>query len=290
MNIFLECFNDLVSSSPTTIIVLMNIGFTGSQGSVDPERLMEFLKSFTYRRSLMPHRPFCFIEFKTIKDSEIAFEFIQKSTFFGRKVLLEYILKIPEMFDQTVLSDPKEIQSIPGLIYIPDFITDKEEELLLHEIQKIDSWISLNHRKVKHYGYSYEYANEGSTKVEPFPDWINILFKRIQQNWPQFPGLNQLTINCYQPGDGIGPHSDSTALFGIDPIISVSLSSSIVMEFIKDKYKKSVDVGRKSLLIMSEQARLDWKHGIRNRKMDYVNGLLRKRGTRISLTFRKVVV
>lgn len=290
MNIFLKYYNTIVSSTPTTVIVLLNIGFTGSQGSIDPEQLLQFLKSFTYKRSLMPPRPFCFIEFSSIKDSETAFAFIQQSTFFDRKITLEYLIKIPEIFDHNVLCDPQEIQNIPGLIYFPDFITDKEEECLLHEIKQIDSWIALNHRQVKHYGYSYDYVNEGSTKVEPFPDWISQVFYRIQDNFPQFTGLNQLTINSYQPGDGIGPHSDSTTIFGTDPIIVVSLSSSIVMDFIIGKNKQHVDVGRKSLLIMSQEARLDWQHGIRNRKIDYVNGLLRKRGTRISLTFRKVAV
>ena len=111
---------------------------------------------------------------------------------------------------------------------------------------------------------------------------------RIQKHYPQYSEINQVTINCYQPGDGIGPHSDSTVTFGLDPIIVVSLSSPIVMDFIKDKRKLCIDVDRKSLLVMSDDSRLNWKHGIRNRKIDYVNGLLRTRGTRISVTFRKV--
>jgi alkylated DNA repair protein alkB family protein 8 len=236
----------------------------------------------------MPPGPFSFIEFDCIKDSEAALTLLSNATVLNRQIRCRYILEIPDIYSRNVLVLPGEIQdNIPGLHYFPEFVTDVEELRLLQEIQGIKEWIVLGHRRVKHYGYSYDYKNEGSRKVQEFPQWIRPILLRIYNAWPHTK-INQLTINCYDPGEGIGPHSDSEKLFGRDAIIVVSISSGIVMDFLKEDVRKLVDVGRRSLLIMSEEARLHWKHGIRNRKIDYVNGNLKKRGLRVSLTFRRV--
>lgn len=51
---------------------------------------------------------------------------------------------------------------------------------------------------------------------------------------------------------------------------------------------KHVWLARRSLLVMAGAARYEWTHGIPCRKTDVVNGKLVRRGTRLSLTFRKV--
>ena len=50
--------------------------------------------------------------------------------------------------------------------------------------------------------------------------------------------------------------------------------------------KKSIYLEHRSLLILKDDARYKWKHGITPRKID--NGV--RRGRRISLTFRKVIL
>ena len=89
------------------------------------------------------------------------------------------------------------------------------------------------------------------------------------------------------PGQGISPHIDCIPCFdGV--ICSLSLISSCVMEFIKDK-KIPILLEPNSLLILSGQARYKWKHGISLRKEDiyYGNKIQRKR--RISITFRNML-
>lgn len=84
-----------------------------------------------------------------------------------------------------------------------------------------------------------------------------------------------------------------------DTIISLSLASDIVMEFRKPSIENSkhyeahvsVPLPRRSLLIMSEESRYGWKHGITPRKIDVIrnqNGHLttKFRSKRISYTFR----
>jgi alkylated DNA repair protein alkB family protein 8 len=106
-----------------------------------------------------------------------------------------------------------------------------------------------------------------------------------------YPHLNQLTINQYKPGEGIGSHVDTPSAFG-DGLISLSLNSGIVMEFRKvgakeaEGSKKLVYLPRRSMLLMSGAARYEWEHMIVTRTTDVHDGNLLPRATRVSLTFR----
>lgn len=65
------------------------------------------------------------------------------------------------------------------------------------------------------------------------------------------------------------------------------------MEFKKDNVHNSILLKSKSLLIMSDESRYVWTHGITPRKFDMINTVdgpdIISRGTRISITFRRVV-
>ena len=58
----------------------------------------------------------------------------------------------------------------------------------------------------------------------------------------------------------------------------------------KDPSDKTVDLYLKpgSLMVFSGEARYNWLHSIALRKVDKVDGLLKFRHRRVSLTFRKV--
>ena len=118
-----------------------------------------------------------------------------------------------------------------------------------------------------------------------------------------FPNLNQVTVNHYAPGEGIGSHVDTPSAFG-DGLLSCSLNSGIVMEFRKveskdnhnnssgDQTKSRRPVKRlvylppRSLLILTGPARYEWEHQIVTRRTDCVDTKILKRGVRVSLTFR----
>eukprot|EP00537_Pseudo-nitzschia_pungens_P005689 CAMPEP_0172375034 /NCGR_PEP_ID=MMETSP1060-20121228/59026_1 /TAXON_ID=37318 /ORGANISM="Pseudo-nitzschia pungens, Strain cf. cingulata" /LENGTH=963 /DNA_ID=CAMNT_0013101961 /DNA_START=93 /DNA_END=2984 /DNA_ORIENTATION=- len=113
-----------------------------------------------------------------------------------------------------------------------------------------------------------------------------------------FSHLNQMTVNQYKPGEGIGSHVDTPSAFG-DGLISISLNSGIVMEFTKVttehedtgstssmRTKKLVYLPRRSLVLMSGPARFEWEHQIVTRRTDTHNGVVLPRGLRISLTLR----
>lgn len=106
----------------------------------------------------------------------------------------------------------------------------------------------------------------------------------------RYPDINQMTVNVYKPGQGIGSHIDTESAF-CDGLISISLGSNCVMEF-KHKdtgVKKLVHLPPRSLLLMSGDARYIWNHQIVTRMTDCVNGKVLPRKTRVSLTLRTAI-
>jgi len=104
--------------------------------------------------------------------------------------------------------------------------------------------------------------------------------------------INQLTVNEYNPGVGIGSHIDTVTAFG-DDLLSLSLSSDTVMEFRQvsteegeQPRRKLVFLPRRSLLFMAGDARYKWEHMIVSRMTDTHCGKIIRRGKRISLTLR----
>lgn len=98
---------------------------------------------------------------------------------------------------------------------------------------------------------------------------------------------NQVIVNEYLPGQGIGAHIDHPAKFE-DGIASLSLLSTVTMDFTRSADSKRVRLvlPRRSLVLLVREARYDWKHGISPVKIDPLTKEPRKR--RVSFTFRKL--
>jgi hypothetical protein len=121
----------------------------------------------------------------------------------------------------------------------------------------------------------------------------------------------QAILNLYHPGEGITPHVDLLKRFG-DGIVGISLGSGCVMSFNKEPSEESratsgVQVQKvcgegaedwelylpeRSIIVLTEEARYEWKHGIQGRRADFVRGEHGReaewiaRGVRLSITFR----
>jgi alkylated DNA repair dioxygenase AlkB len=179
---------------------------------------------------------------------------------------------------------------VPGLTYIPKFITLEQEGALMAKIDA-QPWSLELKRRVQHYGYAYDYK---SRRIDPkhylgdLPNWLDFFCRKL---WNQ--GLfqtcpDQVIINEYLPGQGISPHIDCIPCFE-DTIASLSLGTASVMDFLHPtKGQASQLLEPKSLLILQHEARYTWKHGIAARKRDVLQGIWFERGRRVSLTFRKV--
>ncbi|KAL7499587.1 hypothetical protein ACHAWT_007200 [Skeletonema menzelii] len=107
-----------------------------------------------------------------------------------------------------------------------------------------------------------------------------------------YPHINQLTINEYNPGEGIGSHVDTVTAFG-DGLLIITLNGGIVMEFRKaiddgdeSNTRKLVYLPPRSLTVLSGDARYKYEHMIVSRMTDTVNGEIIPRKLRVSLTLR----
>jgi alkylated DNA repair dioxygenase AlkB/SAM-dependent methyltransferase len=107
----------------------------------------------------------------------------------------------------------------------------------------------------------------------------------------RYQNLNQMTVNEYKRGQGIGSHIDTKSAFE-DGLISLSLGSDTIMEFRNEqdpKQKKLMHLPPRSLLLMSGPARYSWTHQIVTRMTDRVDGKVIPRKTRVSLTLRTAI-
>lgn len=196
------------------------------------------------------------------------------------------------LFDSATIKEKAPVlryEEIPGLLYIPDFLSQQEEQ---HLIQKTDSGLWLNDlkRRVQHYGYKYDYKSRGinsTMRLGALPSWINEFALKLFElgHFEDIP--DQVIINEYMPGQGITPHIDCEPCFG-KTIASISMGSQCIMEFAKEGKKLNVILEQRSMIIIQSDARLHWTHSIPSRKSDIINGVSRQRSRRVSMTFRKV--
>lgn len=178
--------------------------------------------------------------------------------------------------------------NVPGLSYYPNIIPKITKEKILKYFQEHPEEekpvMSANSRRVRQYGYIYDYTNRGvEEKAESIPDVMAELLTLIPSNPCDF---NQCIVNHYRPGEGISAHIDSPK-FG--PVIACfTINGGIEIEFRRNEKVEKLYVEDNSLYIMSGEARSRWTHSISPRLYDTVNGTRIRRVLRHSLTFRHV--
>ncbi len=192
-----------------------------------------------------------------------------------------------------VLNSASTIARVSGLKYIPEFITKEEHHELWQAINR-EPWLTDLKRRVQHYGWKYDYKARSidySMFLGELPSWAKPFAERLTEFGYLSKVPDQLIINEYLPGQGIANHVDCEPCFG-ETIISVSLGSNCVMDFINLKTKEKLEVmlEPRSLVIISDEARHNWTHGIAARKSDNFNGIKTGRRLRISMTFRNVIL
>jgi alkylated DNA repair dioxygenase AlkB len=167
------------------------------------------------------------------------------------------------------LNDLALLSKIKGLLYIPEYIT-KEEHTSFWQSVNSENWLGDLKRRVQHYGYKYDYKArfiDYSMKIGELPEWVMALATKLYKDgyMPAIP--DQLIVNEYKQGQGIASHVDCEPCFG-DTIISLSLGSTCVMDFINKETKEKVEVllEPRSLVVLKDDARYLWTHGITGKK------------------------
>lgn len=188
-----------------------------------------------------------------------------------------------------------QIAEVPGLYYVPNFLTPEQLNEITQELNQNQSWVGVtknqNSRKVRQYGYEYVYSGGPPKPTDPIPVMYQLFNNRstlpteLQQilaDWEP----NQLLINRYLPGQGISHHTDHLKYFN-SIVVGITIGSGIEMEFVKAGQTVPIYLEPNSLYVMSKDARYKWTHGIRSRNTDTVNGVIINRGLRDSLTYRE---
>ena len=187
-------------------------------------------------------------------------------------------------------------QQLKGLNIAFEFISKEEERELLSNIDTME-WLQDLKRRVQHYGYKYDYKArliDPSFYIGEMPTWLTFLTDRLQQQNLISFRPDQAIINEYVDDQGIAAHIDCEPCFG-DTIVSISLAGQCVMNFQKEANTKEQDkvslfIPSRTLIVMTNESRFDWYHGISPRRSDKFNGQTFKRGRRVSITFRKVLM
>ena len=184
-----------------------------------------------------------------------------------------------------------EPAGVPGLKYVPDFISEREEKDLVAEIDEA-GWSTELQRRVQHYGWRYDYKArqiDASMRIGPLPEWAVRLAEHLGSKGLLTDPPDQVIVNEYVRDQNIARHVDSENF--ADGIATISLLESWEMVFREKKnprHKETLRLDRRSVAIMTGDARYRWTHEIPKRKYEPGPAGRVERRRRISLTFRKV--
>lgn len=160
---------------------------------------------------------------------------------------------------------------IPGLHYLGDYVSDGEQNTLLGCIDA-QPWATDLKRRVQHYGFRYDYKRrtvDQSITLGSLPDWAAELAERLLHEGITPARSDQLIVNEYLPGQGIASHIDCEPCFG-GVVCSLSLGSACTMVFTHatNGRQEQIRLASRSLLVLSGEARYEWRHAIPARLTD----------------------
>ncbi|KPA81568.1 putative mitochondrial hypothetical protein [Leptomonas pyrrhocoris] len=193
--------------------------------------------------------------------------------------------------------DKYAVGSVPGLYYIPDYISEAEEAQMLKFIRDTPQELrsKLTKRTVQEWGCTMcEECQKSFVSNANMPPWVQeALDMQVYDGLftpTTFP--NSVRIHEYQQGEGIGPHCDGPIYV---PMVTVlSLASSCLMSFYprqdlyenhpmdhyNDTFKfaegeigqrvplQSVVLEPRSLLIFSGEGYYHYPHGVSDKAQD----------------------
>ena len=290
------------SAADTAVLFVCNAGLVTGCSSSD--LLLIFSRHAPVSQIVMvPRKSYSFIIFPDPISARRAYDAVHGRVGLSDKgpLYLAFVERAPDVEDEW-----RDVTLPPGLTIVPEFITEDEETELLSTFNWRDSSkeTTLKHRQVQHYGYEFNYSTNDIDPDLPLDQKIPHSCQHIAQRAVDTGHMSvvpdQLTVNRYLPGQGIPPHVDSHHCC-TDTILSLSLGSGVVMTMrcVSTGVTAPLWLARRSLLVLSGEARYSWSHGITPRHCDtlpcHVLGLqgqgltLVDRDVRVSLTFRKTL-
>ncbi|KAM9247629.1 tRNA (carboxymethyluridine(34)-5-O)-methyltransferase ALKBH8 isoform 3-T5 [Leptosomus discolor] len=268
-------------SYATQSLVIANAGLGNGMSR---HQLLRIVEEYGLVETLLmpPNKPYSFVKYGTTEEAKKAFDALNGKVVtledFGQNIVL-YMNFVEKVFWQNAF--PTSLP--PGLMVIEKIVSPEEERKMLESID----WIGD------------EDTRNG------LPEFCDLFLEKCLKQGYIKHKPDQLTVNQYEPGQGIPPHIDTHSAFE-NEIISLSLGAEIVMDFKHpDGRTVAIMLPRCSLLVMAGESRYLWTHGITPRKYDVIQAselgqkvgtitadfrdlTLNRRETRTSFTFRKV--
>jgi alkylated DNA repair dioxygenase AlkB len=164
---------------------------------------------------------------------------------------------------------PRHSSLPPGFSYVLDFLSEAEENILLHSISKFDLRPMIFQgfeakRKVISFGYDYSFYRRTLSKGKPIPSDFQWLLEKTAAQLNIKNDFAELLITEYPPGALINWHRDAPPF---DIIAGISLLSECIFRFRPfDKKKQnrksiiSVPLAKRSLYLMQGDSREVWQH------------------------------
>lgn len=169
----------------------------------------------------------------------------------------------PEMEDTPAHLD------LGGFRYRPEMMTKEEEAALVVRLGQLDLKPfefhgHLGNRRVVSFGLQYDYTRHSVEIASQMPAFLDDLLLRVAEFAGQEANaFQQVGVNEYRPGAGIGWHKDKPQ-FGI--VVGVSLLVPATMRFRRAHGANWVRVSHlvkpRSFYMLSGEARTEWEHSI----------------------------
>lgn len=156
-----------------------------------------------------------------------------------------------------------------GLRYVPEFISTASEQKLIAGVSALPlepfQFGSFEgHRRVKSFGFRYDYTLQRLQPSEPVPEWLLATARKVERLGKLPPGsLRQALCTDYEVGVGIGWHRDKPHF---DKVFGLSLGSGCKFRFrrrLGDTWERfTLNAEPRSLYLMDGEARSSWEHSI----------------------------
>jgi alkylated DNA repair dioxygenase AlkB len=166
-----------------------------------------------------------------------------------------------------------EIAGPEGLSYTPEFVSAATEQELIAGIaalplQPFQFGAFEGHRRVKSFGFRYDYTLQKLQPSEPIPEWLDRIARAVER-FGELPqgSVRQVLCTDYDVGVGIGWHRDKPHF---DKVFGLSLGSACRFRFRRrqgdeqaDKWERfTLQAEPRSIYLMDGEARSSWEHSI----------------------------
>jgi alkylated DNA repair dioxygenase AlkB len=168
---------------------------------------------------------------------------------------------------EDLFGQPKALPE--GFRYEPDLMTAADEESLARELaalpfEPFDFHGYKANRQVVGFGFRYDYGSRQVVDAPPLPSFLDPLRRKIAEAFGRnAEAFQQVLINEYRPGAGIGWHRDKTQF---DEVVGVSLLAPCTFRFRRkngDGWDRvSLFVEPRSAYLLTGASRTVWEHSI----------------------------